>query len=358
MMSDVKSGNDKSSNDKQKVLVICPGRGTYNARELGYLKRHHGDKSALLASIDQYRIEQGQTPVSTLDGAERYQLREHSRGDNASALIWSCAYADYLSIDRDRYQVCALTGNSMGWYIALGCAGALNPANALRLINSMGTLMQQSLLGGQLIYPLVDEDWRPVPGRHQQLLALLAQINAQPGAELYPSIELGGMRVFGGNEAGLRALELALPPEQERFPMRLFNHAAFHTPLQQPIAAQGRNQLPTSLFQQPQLPLIDGRGAQWRPHATDPAALHAYTLGHQVTQAYDFTRALQVAVREYAPDKLIILGPGTSLGGAVAQALIDIRWRGWASKQDFIRAQQDDPYILSMGLDEQRGQVT
>ncbi|MFT5720058.1 MAG: [acyl-carrier-protein] S-malonyltransferase [Motiliproteus sp.] len=357
-MSDDQANNDKPSNNKQKVLVICPGRGTYNAQELGYLRRHHSDKQALIDAIDDYRIEQSQTPVSTLDGAERYQLREHSRGDNASALIWSCAYADYLSIDRDRYQVCALTGNSMGWYIALGCAGALNPGNALRLINSMGTLMQQSLLGGQLIYPVVDADWRPVLGRDQHLHALLAEINARPGAELYPSIELGGMRVFGGNEAGLRALELALPLEQGRFPMRLFNHAAFHTPLQQPIAAQGRNQLPASLFQPPQLPLIDGRGGQWRPHATDTVALHDYTLGQQVTEPYNFTRALQVAVREYAPDKLIILGPGTSLGGAVAQALIDIRWQGWASKQDFIHAQQDDPYILSMGLDEQRGQVT
>ena len=345
------------STNKLKALVICPGRGTYNTQELGYFKRHHADKKSLIDAVDSYRIAQGQTPISTLDGAERYQLREYSRGDNASALIWSCAYADYLSINPDRYQVCALTGNSMGWYIALGCAGALNPANALRLINSMGTLMQQSLLGGQLIYPLVDENWQPIPGRRQQLQQLLAAINAQPGAELYRSIELGGMLVFGGNEAALEALEQALPPEQERFPMRLFNHAAFHTPLQHPIAAQGRSQLPAELFQQPQLPLIDGRGSQWRPHATNPKALYDYTLGHQVTEPYDFSRALQVAVREYAPDKLVILGPGTSLGGAVAQALIDIRWQGWSSKQDFIRAQQDDPYILSMGMDEQRDLV-
>lgn len=345
-------------NNKPKVLVICPGRGTYNAQELGYLKRYHGDKQVLIDAIDRYRTEQQQTPVSALDGAERYQMREHSRGDNASALIWSCAYADYLSINRDRYEICALTGNSMGWYIALGCAGVLNPANALRLINTMGTLMQQSLLGGQLIYPLVDENWRPIPGRRQQLLAQMAEINAQPDTELYLSIELGGMLVFGGNEAALKALEQALPPEQGRFPMRLFNHAAFHTPLQYPIAAQGRSQLPAELFQQPQLPLIDGRGGQWRPHATNAKALYDYTLGHQITEPYDFSRALQVAVREYAPDKLVILGPGTSLGGAVAQALIDINWQGWTSKQDFIRAQQDDPYILSMGMDEQRSLVT
>ena len=342
---------------KDKVLVICPGRGTYNQQELGYFKRYHADKKELLDAIDHYRIQQGQSPISALDAAERYQMREHSRGDNASALIWSCAYADYLSINRDRYEICALTGNSMGWYIALGCAGALNPAEALRLINTMGTLMQQSLLGGQLIYPLVDEHWQAIPGRHQQLLDHIADINSQAGAELYLSIQLGGMLVFGGNEAALKTLEQRLAPEQGRFPMRLFNHAAFHTPLQRPIAEQGRNLLPASLFQQPRHPLIDGRGGHWRADATATAALYRYTLGHQVTEPYDFTKALQVAVREYAPDKLVILGPGSTLGGAVAQALIDIRWQGWESKQDFIRSQQQDPYILSMGLEEQRALV-
>ena len=33
---------------KQRVVVICPGRGTYNKEELGYLKRLHADKVELV----------------------------------------------------------------------------------------------------------------------------------------------------------------------------------------------------------------------------------------------------------------------------------------------------------------------
>jgi acyl transferase domain-containing protein len=148
-----------------------------------------------------------------------------------------------------------------------------------------------------------------------------------------------------------------LPPEQERYPLRLANHAAFHTPLQQPIAVRGQELLDQSLFRRPDLPLIDGRGKIWTPFASDPAALRDYTLSQQVVTPYDFTRAIQVGVKEFAPEALIILGPGTTLGGATAQALIAIGWQGLTSKADFIARQKDDPAILTMGMAEQRSRV-
>jgi len=342
---------------KKTALVVCPGRGTYNKDELGYLKRHHGDKAELIAAIDDYRRAQGQDPVSDLDGRARYSLADFSRGDNASPLIYACAYADFLSIDHGAFDIVAVTGNSMGWYIALACAGAAGPMAALEIVNTMGSLMQEALIGGQLIYPLVDADWRAVPGRRAELEELMARIDGQAGCALYSSIELGGFLVFGGNDKGLAALEKALPPEQDRFPLRLANHAAFHTPLQTPIAERGQALLGPELFQAPYLPLIDGRGRIWTPHASDPAALRAYTLGHQVVAPYDFTRALQVGMKEFAPDAVILLGPGSSLGGPTAQALIAIGWHGLAGKADFIAHQTEDPLILSMGMEEQRRAV-
>src|SRR3546814_19723729 len=92
--------------------------------------------------------------------------------------------------------------------------------------------------------------------------------------------------------------------------MGLGNHAAFHTPLQEPVAAEGRAQLPMALFRQPDVPMIDGRGKIWNPGATDCDDLFAYTLGEQVISPYDFTKALQVAAREFAPDLFIILEIG------------------------------------------------
>ncbi|NMM43263.1 ACP S-malonyltransferase [Rhodospirillaceae bacterium KN72] len=335
---------------KQRALIVCPGRGTYNKDELGYLARYHGAQAKFIADLDAARSALGQTPVSALDGAARYSVADHTRGDNASPLIYACAYSDFLTIDRNRIEPVAVTGNSMGWYIALACAGALDAMGGFTVVNTMGTLMQEALIGGQLIYPFVDENWRDIPGKKADILSLTEEIDG-----LYLSIDLGGMLVLAGTDNALAAAEKRLPVVQERFPMRLANHAAFHTPLQQPVAERGQAALPLALFHSPDLPLIDGRGHVWFPKATDSAALRDYTLGHQVVEPYDFTAAVRSGLREFAPDLVIVLGPGQTLGGAVAQTMIANSWRGQTCKDDFTALQKAAPYLVSLGMDGQRG---
>ncbi|AKM07987.1 acyl carrier protein [Pelagerythrobacter marensis] len=338
---------------RRTAVVVCPGRGTYNKAELGYLARHFPD-ARLLAAFDARREAAGQDSLSALDGAERFSLARHTRGDNASALIYVATLGDFLAIDRDRVEIVAVTGNSMGWYSALTCAGATSPEDGFAIANTMGTLMQEALIGGQLVHPFLGEDWRPDPARKAQLLALVAEIDARAGHALALSIDLGGMLVLAGNTAGLEAFEGAVEPVDGRFPMRLGNHAAFHTALQDPVAARGREALGPGLFAQPALPMIDGRGAIWWPGATDAGVLRDYTLGHQVTRSYDFTRAITVAAREFAPDMFIVTGPGTTLGGAVAQSLVLAGWRGMGDKAAFKARQGEEPLLVSMGLAEQR----
>ena len=82
---------------KEKLLVVCPGRGTYNATELGYLKRHHAGGGAQVARLDAYRTGLGQPTISALDGAEKYSPSLHMPGDNASLLIYACALADFAA---------------------------------------------------------------------------------------------------------------------------------------------------------------------------------------------------------------------------------------------------------------------
>ncbi|MCC5983962.1 MAG: ACP S-malonyltransferase [Rhodobacteraceae bacterium] len=339
------------------AVVICPGRGTYNKAELGTLSRQFPD-AGLLARFDAMRAASGQETLSALDGAARFSGAVHTRGDNASALIYAAALGDFLAIDDGAVQVVAVTGNSMGWYTALACAGALGAEAGFTVVNTMGRLMQEALIGGQLVYPHMGADWHPDPDRKAELLAQVAGIDARDGHRLALSIDLGGMLVLAGNAAGLAAFEAEAPPVEGRFPLRLGNHAAFHTDLQAPVAEAGRAALAPDLFGQPHLPLIDGRGAIWWPGASDPRALWDYTLGHQVTEAYDFTAAIRTAAREFAPDLFIVTGPGTTLGGAVAQSLILSGWAGMGSKDDFKARQDAAPMLVSMGLAEQRGLVT
>lgn len=340
----------------RRAVLVCPGRGTYNKAELGYLARHHADKRPLLARFDALREAEGQESVTALDGAERFSTARHTAGDAASPLIYAASLMDAQSLAED-IELVAVTGNSMGWYIALAAGGAVSPEDGFRIVNTMGTLMQEASIGGQTVYPCTGEDWRPDAAQKARLLSLAAEIDAAEGQTLRLSIDLGGMLVLAGDEAGLAAFERAVPRLAERFPLRLPNHAAFHTFLQRPVARKGRAALPAELIGQPRLPLIDGRGAIWWPGATDPEALWNYTLGHQVVEPYDFTRAIRSAALEFAPDLFIVTGPGTTLGGAVAQSLVACGWKGMEDKADFKAGQARAPLLLSMGEADQRAQA-
>ena len=343
---------------KQAALVICPGRGTYGKAELGYLKRLHGDKAELLATVDRIRSERGEPTVSALDGADRYSMATHTRGDIASPLIFTASFADYLSIDRTRFDIAAVTGNSMGWYTTLACAGAVDLEHGFSIIDAMGENSQAGEPGGQILLSLVDDQWREIPGLRDALLARVRSINDRRGLDLYVSIELGGMMVFAGNEAGLEALLAEAPPLPGREPLKLANHGPFHSPLMQGSSDRAMERLPADWFGAPEVPMVDGRGKIWRPFASGAEALWRYTFDTQILETYDFTRAVQVAVKEYAPDRIILLGPGDTLGGAIAQALIAIQWQGLRSKQDFQEVQATAPILLSMGREDQRALVT
>jgi acyl transferase domain-containing protein len=234
----------------------------------------------------------------------------------------------------------------MGWYIALACAGALNPEQGFALANTMGTLMHETSIGAQLVYSLVDEAWQEVPGRRAAVFQTMQEIAPEA---LYTSIELGGMIVLAGETQAIKKLNKALPKVDDRFPFILPGHSAFHTPLQEPVSKAGRGELKSLTPSKPQVPLVDGRGHIWSPYSAAPKALWGYTLGHQVVRPYDFTKSVQVAVREYAPDEVLILGPGTTLYGAVAQSLLGIAWQGLTTKQSLSERQKEAPLVRTLG---------
>ncbi len=345
--------------NRKTALVVAPGRGTYGKGELGSIARLHGARFGdLIANFDAQRRERGQPTVTELDGAERFSVATHMRGDVAAPLIYTATALDYLSIDRDKYDVVAALGNSMGWYSALALGGAVSVEDGFRIANAMGLNSQTHGPGGQILLQVVDEDWRPVPGLRDTLLRLVAAVGARPGHALDLSIDLAGMLVLAGNEEGLAALLAEAPPTPGRDPLRLAGHGPFHTPLMFGSSDKAKAELPLSLFGGPAIPMVDGRGHIWRRFSSDPAAIRDYSFGHQILAPYDFALSVQVAVKEFAPDVLILPGPGDTLGGAIAQSLIGIGWQGMSGKTAFTARQASDPILLSMGRAEQRELVT
>lgn len=339
---------------KQTAVVICPGRGTYSANELGYLGRYHSDKSDFVDMVDSVRNEAGQDPISVLDKAERFSSSEHGSGENASLLIYACAIADFFSINRDKFEIIGVTGNSMGWYLSLAAGGALSHENGARLVNGMGQIMTQHGVGGQVVYPFVDENWVP---NQKARKAIDKALSKAEDLALSTSIYLGGMQVFAGGDKAIKNLMFELPKDGN-FPLRLSGHSAFHSAQLGHIVPLAKAAFSPEIFGQPNVPLIDGQGNVWQRFSTDTQALYEYTLGRQIIGTYDFTRAVQVAAKEFAPDVFIVLGPGGKMGAPVAQSLIAMDWYGLKNKTDFLAKQKETPLILSMGREDQRRIVT
>ena len=336
---------------RMRALVVLPGRGSYQRDSLGSLA---GRQSASVQAFDALREAAGRPTVSALDAAERFSSALHVAGENASILTAGIALADLERLDMDRVDVVAACGNSMGWYAALGFAGALPLPDCGTLVDSMGAWQaegEHGVVGGQLVYPLTDDDWRTDPERVDEIEAAIATI---PG--LHWSIHLGGQAVLGGSEEAIGAAMQTLPRiagGRVDFPLRLPLHSAFHTPWMGPTSERARRELQGLGWRSPAIPLIDGTGRCWRPRITDPAALRNYTLGPQITETFDFTAMIRTALYEYGPDVVVLPGPGGNLGGSIAQVMISCGWRGLHDRAAFDQAQQDTPVLVSLRRPEQ-----
>lgn len=336
----------------KRALYVCPGRGSYGRDSLASLA---GQASPSVDALDAMRAGLGRPTVREMDAAAAYSSRLHVAGENASVLTAGVTLADLDAVDPERVSPVAVVGNSMGWYTALGVAGALDLADCGRLIETLGQYQAGNVIGGQLLYPVMDDEWRADPEKAAAVAALIDEI-----PDLHLSIRLGGQAVLGGSEEALAAATARLPQIQvgtNVFPLRLPLHSAFHTPLMAGTSARALAELSELGWRAPRLPMVDGTGRIWRPRLSDPAGIRAYTLGEQIVAPFDFSAALRTALCEYAPDVVVLPGPGSNLGGAIAAVLIAEGWNNIRSRADFLARQAADPVLLSLRWPEQRARA-
>jgi [acyl-carrier-protein] S-malonyltransferase len=336
----------------KRAVVLCPGRGSYGKDCLGSLK---GLQSSALDTFDAFRADLGRPTVRQMDAEKDFQSTLHVRGENASILTAGITLADLEQLDPERVEVVGVCGNSMGWYTALAYTRSLSLDDSAALIETLGQYQADNINGGQIVYPMVDGAWRMDPTQVALVEDAVSSID-----DLHHSIHLGGQAVLAGTEEALAEACERLPTLElgsHSFPLRLPFHSAFHTPLMGDTAAQAMRDLRGLNWRSPQLPLIDGRGHTWRPRHGDPAALMQYTLLTQVTQTFDLKTCIRTALRTLAPDVFILPGPGSNLGSAIAQTMIDEGWSGLDGRTAFVDRQVSDPVLISMRWPDQRRRV-
>lgn len=268
-----------------------------------------------------------------------------------------CVRRLYLAIDQQQYDVVAVTGNSMGWYVALACSTVLSIFAATQVIDTTSSLMQKRQIGSQPMIPIVDDEWRVIKKIQPLIDLFLGKSEASPDRELFLSIQLCGHALLGGSSDAIKKVDQAIRESSSISPVRLYNYSAFHTRLQQPIADAAQQLLPKDLFNEPKIALVDGTGRIWRKHSTAPDMLRQYTLNEQIVTPYDFQLAIDVAMKEITPDCVIVTGPGLNISASVARSLLRLEWQGMRTKKDFFIKQNESLIVFSMSQEDQREQV-
>ncbi len=300
---------------------------------------------------DELRRDYDLPTISELDAASRFDPAVHLRSANAGPLTFLGSLLDAERI-ADDHEVVVVVASSSGWYTALAASGALAFDDAFRLVQTMALLAEEPVVdedaGGQLIYSLTDVDWRPDSARISAIGAVLAH-HAETA---HLAIDLGGFVIVSGTSATLSIVAAELPSVQagsRQFPVRAAAQEAWHLPLRARAAAEAAVRLADLTWEAPNVTLVDGRGVRFTPWSTDPAALGHHTVREQPTITYDFATSLRVALREYAPDVILLPGPGASLGEVSAQVIVTEGYRGITSRSDLEATQAGPaPILLSM----------
>lgn len=330
-----------------RAAVVFPGRGAYGPGTLGSLRGRH----AWVRRADELRAELGLEPLAGIDAAERFEPERHLRPSNAWPLIMLAGLLDAERI-ADDHEVVAVTASTTGWYTALVASGALGFDDAIRLVHALAMAAEAPLADGaspaEIIYPLTDEGWRPVDERIDRLAEALAATDSA----VHVAIDLGGFAVLAGAAPAVAALAGTLPPVtigRRSYPVRLAAPDGWHTPMRAEAIATAAATLPTMAWERPNVTLVDGRGARFTPWSTDPSELADQSIRRQGTVTSDLAASMRVVLREFAPDVVLLAGPGRSLGGACAQVVVMEGYRGLRTRATFEAAQGGpNPVLLAL----------
>jgi [acyl-carrier-protein] S-malonyltransferase len=325
-----------------RALVAFPGRGSYGPGSLGSLDPEH----AWVREADRLRAADGLPSLTDLDASSRFDPALHGRPTNAWPLTFLIGLLDAERIAGD-HDVVVVVASSTGWYTALAAAGALEFDEAFRLVGQMAAAAEEEVAGGaaELVYPLVDEAWVSVPDRGAAVDAALDAIGDGAGRAL----ELGPFTVVGGSATGVRRVGSRLPTvtvSGRDYPITLGTRDAWHTPLRAAAVERAAERLGALAWRRPSVTLVDGRGRRHTPWSADVRTLAEESVATGPTERYDFATSFRVALREYAPDIILLPGPGATLGTACAQLVVAEGYRGIRSRTELEELQGGTRPIL------------
>jgi [acyl-carrier-protein] S-malonyltransferase len=224
-------------------------------------------------------------------------------------LLVECALRTALPVD---LHVVAVAGHSVGEYAAAVAAGALQPADAMRLVVERGRAMAAMRDGTMCALLGIDLD---------VATAVCEQAQRESGeVVVVANHNAPGQLVISGSRAGVdAAVALALARGARRaIPLNV--SGAFHSPLMTSAASQFTIALNSVTLSDPEPPVVCNVDAK----AVHTAAELRDRLREQLTAPVRWIECVQRLV-DLGADSLIEVGPGSVLSGLARRIAPGVR---------------------------------
>ena len=186
----------------------------------------------------------------------------------------------------------AMTGHSLGEYVAACLAGVMSLDDALLLVAARGRLMQTVPTGAMVAVSLPEADVQQLLGEELSLAA----VNGP------------GLCIVSGPTATIERLEAQLSVDHINY-RRLHTSHAFHSAMMDSILDTFAAQVRRISLQPPQIPYLSNLTGTWitPAEATDPL----YWVNH-LRQTVRFSQGVRELLKE--PTRILLeIGPGQSL---------------------------------------------
>lgn len=278
-----------------KTVFVFPGQGSQKAGMLAELAEQFSSVQATFAEaseavgFDLWHIAQSGEGLDQTEFTQPVLL-------TASIALWR------VWLELGGVAPKYLAGHSLGEYSALVASGAMTLADAAKLVNLRGKLMQSAVPQGKgamaAILGLEDA----------QVIALCEQATASAeGSVQAANYNAKGQVVVAGDKAQVEAV-MALAKEAGGKAIALPVSVPSHCALMQPAAVQFAEALEQTAIELPSIPVIQNVNAEI---ATDTAALRK-ALTEQLYQSVQWTKTMQY-VQDQGIQYIVECGPGNVL---------------------------------------------
>lgn len=281
------------------IAVVFPGQGSQSVGMLARLLAAQPDAAAAFAEADD-ALGFGLTALVANGPAELLNRTEHTQPAMLAAGV--AAWRAWRAGGGPRPA--AMAGHSLGEYTALVCAGALDYADALRIVRLRGERMQQAVPDGEGAMAAV------LGLDDSAVVAACAQAEAAGGVVEAVNFNAPGQVVIAGDAAAVaRAIELARAAGAKRA-MALPVSVPSHCRLMNRVGEQLAEVLAEVVLRPPEIPVYHNIDATPRE---DVAAIRA-ALADQVRRPVQWVKCV-LAMQAAGVRTLVEPGPGRVLCG-------------------------------------------